>query len=190
MVTAKTINERWMSSNELLTKYFNSTFSYNLGQLSSYDGRQFRITAFSSLSKSLSLLKFKYEAGLECEFSLLELALDKINELGKRTDAGTNKELSLFIDYFKLKTIELLYTHEYMAGIADLISNCLYDWASANKKNITRSYCSNLAWAGLQKTNTFKEKVKKQELNKAEIGRNLESEQENYTNSKGQACAD
>ena len=112
MVTAKTINERWMSSNELLTKYFNSTFSYNLGQLSSYDGRQFRITAFSSLSKSLSLLKFKYEAGLECEFSLLELALDKINELGKRTDAGTNKELSLFIDYFKLKTIELLYIIE------------------------------------------------------------------------------
>jgi len=78
--------------------------------------------------------------------------------------------------------------HEYMAGIANLISNCLYDWANANNKNITRAYCSNLAWAGLQKTNTFKEKVKKRELNKAEIKRNLLSEQENYPNSKGQAC--
>lgn len=80
--------------------------------------------------------------------------------------------------------------HEYMAGIANLISNCLYDWASANNKNITRAYCSNLAWAGLQKIKTFKEKVKKRELNKAEITRNLLSEQENYSNSKGQACAD
>ncbi len=99
-------------SNRLLTKYFTSNFSYNLGQLSSYDGTHFRNAAFTSLNKSLSRLKSKYESGLEYYFSHLELALDKINELGRRTDAATNNELSLFIDYFKLKTIELLYIIE------------------------------------------------------------------------------
>lgn len=112
MQTKEIIKEYQMHSNELLTKYFNSAFGYNLGQLSSYDGRQFRTTAFSSLSESLSLLKSKYETGLECKFSPLELALDKINELGTQADASTNKELSLYIDYFKLKTIELLYIIE------------------------------------------------------------------------------
>jgi len=110
--TKERIAENRLVSNRLFAKYFNQAFSYNLGQLSSYDGRQFRTTALSSLSKSLSLLKSKYEVGLEGEFSPLELALDRINELGKRTDAGTNNELSLFIDYFELKTIELLYIIE------------------------------------------------------------------------------
>lgn len=80
--------------------------------------------------------------------------------------------------------------HEYMAGIANLIGNCLYDWASANKKNITRAYCSNMAWAGLLDTDTFRKKVKNKEFNKDEIINNLLSEQENYSNSKGQTCVE
>lgn len=78
--------------------------------------------------------------------------------------------------------------HEYMAGIVNLIGNCLYDWSYNNNKNITRDYCSKLAWGGLLNTDIFKQKVKNGELSKSEIERILFCEQENNSNAKGATC--
>ena len=80
--------------------------------------------------------------------------------------------------------------HEYMTGIVNLISNCLYDWAYKNNLNIDRTYCWNLAWGGLQNTQVYETKVKNRELNNSTITQILLTEQNNELNAKGEPCTE
>jgi hypothetical protein len=101
--------------NTLLDEYFTQNFSYNLGQLSrynEYDGKRFWTAGFESLSDSLSSLKLIHEKDHEHYFINLEFVLNKIQLLGPQPQVSTNKELEIFIDYFKLKAIQLVYEIE------------------------------------------------------------------------------
>lgn len=93
----------------LLDKYFNEAFTYNIEQLSrynDYNGREYWSSAFDSLGSSLGDLKLKHKNAFNYHFSCLEFALEKINEVKDQTESS--KELFLYIDYFVLKTNELL----------------------------------------------------------------------------------
>lgn len=93
----------------ILNKYFNEAFTYNIEQLSrynDYDGRVCWSLAFDSLRSSLCKLKQKYKNAFKYNFSCLEFALEKINQVKDQTES--KKELLLYIDYFVLKTYELL----------------------------------------------------------------------------------